>query len=148
MKRLTLILAAVLVVGAAGTGAAGVAAMSASDPAPVVPATPWHAEVACGVPTEVVVPESTDDVTYEGFRTTYGYFKVVATLTDQTRMFQVEGTGYKSADIAPWRAEHLTLLVEPCRDSSPAEPIRPVESVPPATGGPAPEPQPEPGCYP
>lgn len=147
MKRLTAILAAVLVVGAAGTGA-GVAAMSAGEPVPVVPQTPWHAEVACGVPRDVVVPESTDEVTYEGVRTTYGYFKVVATLKDQTRMFQVEGTGYKSADIAPWRAEHVTLLVEPCRDSSPAEPIRPVESVPPVSGDPAPEPQPEPGCYP
>ena len=146
MKRLTLILAAVLVVGAAGTGA-GVAAMSASDPAPVVPDVPWHAEVACGVPRDVVVPDDTDEVTYEGFRTTYGYFKVVATLTDQGGTFALEGTGYTTTDIAPYRAEHLTLLVEPCRDSSPAEPLQPQEPETPATGGPAPE-QPKPGCYP
>jgi hypothetical protein len=99
------------------------------------------------VPRDVVVPDDTDEVVYEGFRTTYGYFKVVATLTDQGGTFALHGTGYTTTDVAPYRAEHLTLLVEPCRDSSPAEPLQPQEPETPATGGPAPE-QPKPGCYP
>jgi hypothetical protein len=147
MRRLTLALAAVLVVGAAFTGA-GLAATGSAGPAPVVPETPTHTDVPCGIPTLVTVPDDTPEVTYEGFTTTYGYYKVVATLTDQSRTFALDGTGYRSTDIAPYRAEHLTLIVEPCRDSDPAEPIPSEEPTTEPEGEPAPAEQPPSGCYP
>jgi hypothetical protein len=110
----------------------------------VIPTIPTHTDVPCGVPTLVTVPEDTEDVTYEGFTTTYGYYKVVATLTDQTREFNLDGTMYRVSPAAPYRAEHLTQIVEPCRDADPVVPI-----IPPAPQEPAP-PAPEPpasGCY-
>jgi hypothetical protein len=110
----------------------------------VVPTVPSHTEVPCGVPTLVTVPDDTDEVTYQGFTTTYGYYKVVATLTDQTRTFNTDGTFYRVSPAAPYIAEHLTLIVEPCRDADPVVPI-----IPPATQEPAPaDPEPPaPGCY-
>ena len=149
MKR-ALVIAAVLVVGAAFTGA-GVAAMGAAGPpAPFVPAVPEHTEVPCGVPTLVTVPEDTDEVDYEGFTTSYGYYKVVATLKDTGRTFDLEGTNYRSTPIAPYRAEHLTLIVEPCRDADPVVPILPSETAVPdePAGEPVPTEQPPSGCYP
>jgi hypothetical protein len=149
MKRLALILTAVLVVGAAGTGA-GLVATSAAGPAQVVPEVPQHSDVPCGVPTLVTVPESTDEVTYEGFTTSYGYYKVVATLSDTGRTFALDGTGYRSTPIAPYRAEHLTLIVEPCRDADPVVPILPsaTATAEPPAGEPVQTEQPPSGCYP
>jgi hypothetical protein len=147
MRRLTLALAGMILLGAVATGA-GLAAMGAAGPpAPVIPATPSHTDVPCGIPTLVTVPDDTPEVSYEGFTTTYGYYKVVATLTDQGGNFALEGTGYRTTSVAPYRAEHLTLVIEPCRDVSPAEPL-PSEAAAEPEGEPAPAPQPPSGCYP
>jgi hypothetical protein len=134
---------------AAGVGM-GAAGDTTSPSGQYVPAVPEHSDVPCGVPTLVTVPESNDEVTYEGFMTSYGYFKVVATLKDTGRTFALEGTGYRSTPIAPYRAEHLTLVVEPCRDADPVVPILPSETATaePPEGEPAQSPQPPSGCYP
>ncbi len=77
----------------------------------------------CGQPTTVAVPvpDSTDEVHFAGFVTTNGYIKITAELTDTGRTFTQPHEGWQVAPIAPYRAEHLTLVVtEPCPE--PEEP--------------------------
>lgn len=87
----------------------------------------------CGETNTVTYPDSTDEISFDGFVTTNGYIKVVAVLSDTGRTFTTPAPeGWQVSPIAPYRAEYLTeVVVVPC-------PVVTEPEDPPATH-PAPE---------
>lgn len=117
MKKILALVAALLLVFAAATPA---------QAAVFKPTPPTVVDNGCGIAKTFTPPTSTADINYEVFpNVTGGYHKVVATLTNIENTFDLTGTGYTVTPIAPYRAEHLTLIVTPCPVVEPPKSHRP-----------------------
>lgn len=114
-KLLTLVVVLILALAAGVTPA--YAAVHTPTPPTVI-------DNGCGRAKSITAPTSTSAITYTTFQTTNGYFKVVA-VVDTGDTFNLEGTGYVTTPIAPYRAEHQTQIITPCPATEPPAQHRP-----------------------